>query len=53
MLHELYIPVWEDDMTVVSLPTKFCLRWTGPHEVVRILSNDVRVMKVVRVIRSV
>jgi hypothetical protein len=28
-------------MTVVSLPTKFYLRWTGPHEVVRILNNNV------------
>jgi hypothetical protein len=26
---------------VVSLPTKFYLRWTSPHEVVRILSNNV------------
>ena len=41
MLHKLNIPVSEDGMTVVSLPTKFYLRWTGPHEVVRILSNNV------------
>ncbi len=26
---------------MVSLPTKFYLRWTGPHEVVRIISNNV------------
>ena len=41
MLHKLNVPVSEDGMTVVSLPTKFYLRWTGPHEVVRILSNNV------------
>jgi hypothetical protein len=37
MLHKLHIPILEDGMTMVSLPTKFYLRWTGPHEVVRIV----------------
>jgi hypothetical protein len=41
MLQKLSIPVSEEGMTVVSLPTKFYLRLTGPHEVVRILSINV------------
>ena len=46
MLHKMNIPIAEDGIRVVSLPTKFCLRWTGPHDVVRKLTDNVIVIKV-------
>ena len=46
MLHKMNIPVSEDGIRVVSLPTKFHLQWTGPHEVVRIVTDNVIVIRV-------